>query len=87
MLAAQRPQGPNAPQQAAWNTAFASVNAHFQLESSWHKVKSAVESHLALLQKQAQVRVRKWLNKLSEEVSALTQQAGRALAGGDARLP
>jgi hypothetical protein len=55
-------------QQAAYSQAFKDVAAHVEADDVWARVKGQVETHLRLLQKQAQVRVRNWLKKLSEEV-------------------
>lgn len=60
----------DAAQQAVYSQAFKDVAAHVEADDAFGKVKGAVESHLGLLQKQAQVRVRNWLKKLSEEVRA-----------------
>ncbi len=49
------------------------VKNHTELDSSFEKVKLAVMQHVSLLQRQAQVRVKNWLKKLSEEVSTWFQ--------------
>eukprot|EP00887_Chlorella_sp_A99_P005213 scaffold1.g5213.t1 len=62
-------EGATAAQQEAWNKTYNATNAHFHLEEQFHRVKVAVEGHLGLLQRQAQVRVKNWLKKLSEETT------------------
>lgn len=55
-------------QAAAWGQAWSDVTAHVGLDEQFGKVKAAIEGHSGLLGKQAAVRVRNWLKKLSEEV-------------------
>lgn len=74
-----RPAGaPGAPPQQAYARAFGDVAAHVALDEAYAKTAAAVQTHLGLLQKQAQVRVRNWLKKLSEEVRFQLQLVGLA---------
>ena len=70
MVASLPAKASGAPQQDVYASTYKSVTAHVECDESFAKVKGAIESHLGLLQKQAQVKVRNWLKKLSEEVSA-----------------
>lgn len=63
------PAASASPQQHAFSKAYGDVRAHVDLDEAFCRVKGALESHLGLLQKQTQVRVRNWIKKLSEEVS------------------
>lgn len=56
------------PQEQAYAQAYKDVTAHLSADEAFGRLRSAVESHAGLLGKQAQVRVRNWLKKLSEEV-------------------
>lgn len=68
------PSRATAGQQTAWATTYATSSAHFAMDDSFSKVKSAVESHLGLLGRQAQVKIKNWLRKLSEEVCARMEE-------------
>ena len=69
MVASLPAKASGAPQQDIYASTYKSVTAHIECDESFAKVKGAIESHLGLLQKQAQVKVRNWVKKLSEEVS------------------
>lgn len=64
------------PQEQVYAQAYKDLTAHLSADEAFGRTRSAVESHLGLLGKQAQVRVRNWLKKLSEEVSAPGWLAG-----------
>ncbi len=65
------PAASTAPQQQAYTRAYRDVTAHVELDEAFAKLRAAAESHAGLLQKQAAVRVRNWLKKLSEEVRGM----------------
>ncbi len=59
------------PQQVIWQQTYKSVKNHNELDSNFEKLKLAITQHVSLLQRQAQVRVKNWLKKLSEQASAV----------------
>lgn len=60
---------------ATWPPSLAAalqdVKNHSELDSNFEKLRLAITQHVGLLQRQAQVRVKNWLKKLSEEVRLL----------------
>lgn len=54
--------------QSAWLASYKDARAHHALDTTFHKMAHQIETHRALLQRHAQLRVGKWLAKLSEEV-------------------
>ncbi|GAB4817988.1 hypothetical protein N2152v2_005034 [Parachlorella kessleri] len=65
------------PQQLLWAKTYKDVKNHTELDSSFEKVKLAVMQHVSLLQRQAQVRVKNWLKKLSEETANVVWKKNR----------
>ncbi|PRW58703.1 centrosomal of 112 kDa-like isoform X1 isoform B [Chlorella sorokiniana] len=71
------PAASAAPQQQAYARAYRDVTAHVELDEAFAKLRAAAESHAGLLQKQAAVRVRNWLKKLSEETANVVWKRNR----------
>ena len=71
--------------QQQFATAYRDSVQHVELDDAFSRLRSAVESHAGLLQKQVAVRVRNWLKKLDEEVRppALPRRATAIAAGLD----
>ncbi|KAL6773682.1 hypothetical protein ACKKBG_A22095 [Auxenochlorella protothecoides x Auxenochlorella symbiontica] len=63
--------------QSAWMASYKDARAHHALDSAFHKLEGHIQSHTALLQKHAQIRVAKWLAKLSEETANVVWKRNR----------
>ncbi|KAL3138552.1 hypothetical protein ABBQ32_006328 [Trebouxia sp. C0010 RCD-2024] len=62
------------PSQYSWNAALRDIQSAQKMDEVFSKVQVAIEQHAALLKRDAAVRLKLWLSKLSEQGASPTLQ-------------